>query len=335
MNEIRVDGFRRAADGLGPDAAGSRTEPGRPGQAGRRGARRRRLHCGPSRPCVIKGDAKHWEPGQSNSVNGESRFLGNSKVTISGELRGAAARPLSTGIATCNIPRSRRSKYSEIRYPTYGAVIDDKGQMTPMSGIRMAANIARRRPHLAAPAAARDRTTRRASRRSRTRSSATRPCLQCSLHRGPEQVTSSCSIPRPSCRPPCARATRTTSGATATTTSILSDWKTVDGVKIAHTRSFKLCDMEVQRHDLQGQSPPTRRSRPTPSRSPTPSRPRASRRPTSNVPYQWVIRRLFLGRFTDSDTIYFASDGSFKLVELRTQRPDGPGRRRQQPDRQS
>src|SRR5580658_9537366 len=31
---------------------------------------------------VTKADAKHWEPGQSYSVNGESRFLGDSTLTI-------------------------------------------------------------------------------------------------------------------------------------------------------------------------------------------------------------------------------------------------------------
>jgi glyoxylase-like metal-dependent hydrolase (beta-lactamase superfamily II) len=35
-----------------------------------------------------------------------------------------------------------------------------------------------------------------------------------------------------------------------------------------------------------------------------------------DVPYQWVLRRLFLGRFLDSDKIYFPENGSFKLVEL-------------------
>ena len=30
---------------------------------------------------VQKGDAKHWEPGQSNSVTGESRFLGDTSFT--------------------------------------------------------------------------------------------------------------------------------------------------------------------------------------------------------------------------------------------------------------
>jgi hypothetical protein len=34
------------------------------------------------------------------------------------------------------------------------------------------------------------------------------------------------------------------------------------------------------------------------------------------VPYQWVLRRIFLGRFTDSDAIYFPPGGSFKVVEL-------------------
>src|ERR1700704_3480696 len=37
---------------------------------------------------------------------------------------------------------------------------------------------------------------------------------------------------------------------------------------------------------------------------------------TGNVPYQWVLRRIFLARFTDSDAIYFPPNGSFKLVEL-------------------
>ena len=37
---------------------------------------------------------------------------------------------------------------------------------------------------------------------------------------------------------------------------------------------------------------------------------------TSNVPYQWVLRRIFLGRFLDSDKVYYPENGGFKLVEL-------------------
>jgi glyoxylase-like metal-dependent hydrolase (beta-lactamase superfamily II) len=37
---------------------------------------------------------------------------------------------------------------------------------------------------------------------------------------------------------------------------------------------------------------------------------------TSNVPYQWVIRRLFLTRFLDSDNVIYPTGGGLKLVEL-------------------
>jgi len=34
------------------------------------------------------------------------------------------------------------------------------------------------------------------------------------------------------------------------------------------------------------------------------------------VPYQWVLRRLFLNRFTDSDAVVYPQGGGFSLVEL-------------------
>ena len=36
----------------------------------------------------------------------------------------------------------------------------------------------------------------------------------------------------------------------------------------------------------------------------------------TDVPYQWVLRRMFLGRLLDSDAVYFPPGGGFKLVEL-------------------
>ena len=36
----------------------------------------------------------------------------------------------------------------------------------------------------------------------------------------------------------------------------------------------------------------------------------------SEAPHQWVLRRIFLGRFLDSDKIYYPENGGFKLVEL-------------------
>jgi len=89
-----------------------------------------------------KVDAKHWEPGQSHSVNGESRFLGDSKLTISVDYTnksGAIAR--YDWDRDMQYPAVEKVKYSEIRYPTYGAVIDEKGDIKPMSAIRLAANL--------------------------------------------------------------------------------------------------------------------------------------------------------------------------------------------------
>jgi glyoxylase-like metal-dependent hydrolase (beta-lactamase superfamily II) len=96
--------------------------------------------------------------------------------------------------------------------------------------------------------------------------------------------------------------------------AILSDWKTVGGIKVAHTRSFKLGDMEIQRLTVKEVTP-------NPSIPPNthavPDNVKTAFKPaTGNVPYQWVIRRIFLARFTDSDAVYFPPGGSFKLVEL-------------------
>src|SRR5215470_16324582 len=89
---------------------------------------------------VTKADAKHWEPGQSNSVNGESRFLGDSTVTITVEFTNQV-RVRYDWDRDMKYPAVEKVKYSEVRYPTYGAVIDDKGEAKPMSGIRLAANL--------------------------------------------------------------------------------------------------------------------------------------------------------------------------------------------------
>jgi hypothetical protein len=36
----------------------------------------------------------------------------------------------------------------------------------------------------------------------------------------------------------------------------------------------------------------------------------------TDAPYQWVLRRLFLGRFLDSDKVYYPEGGGLKLTEL-------------------
>ena len=282
---------------------------------------------------VQKGDAKHWEPGQSYSVNGESRFLGDSTVTVTVDYNNPV-RVRYDWDRDMKYPAVEKLKYSEIRYPTYGAVDRRQGRGQADVGDPAGDEHPRRRPRLAEAAAACPGIA--AERFGDRGPEARRPDLaRGGLHPGTRPSTSSCSIAPRSCRWRCARATKTTSGATPNYDVILSDWKTVNGgVKIAHSRSFKLNDMEVQRINYKdvtvNPTAPARR----PSRSPMPSRRRRSRRRPATCPTSGCMRRLFLGRFTDSDKIYFPDERQLQAGRALAQRPDGSGRRRQQPDRQ-
>jgi glyoxylase-like metal-dependent hydrolase (beta-lactamase superfamily II) len=261
---------------------------------------------------VQKGDAKHWEPGQSHSVNGESRFLGDSTVTVTVDY----SNPLRVRYdwdRNMLYPAVEKLKYSEIRYPTYGAVVDDKGAVTPMSSIRLAANL------------------REGARASAKLLLAALESPQ-SISAIEDQKLGNQTLPaalytqgankyiiifdRTSKLPAAVRIREEDNiWGDSNYDMVLSDWKTVNGVKIAFDRSYKLNDMEVQRLAFKEITANTEIA---PATFAIPDAVKAAAKPaaTSNVPYQWVVRRLFLGRFTDSDKIYFGDNGSFKLVEL-------------------
>ena len=84
---------------------------------------------------IIKGEAKHWEPGQSYSAAGEPRFLGDSTYT----------QTVDNATRTVRVDWDRDMKYravehikfSEITAPTYGVATDEKGEQKPMSGVRL------------------------------------------------------------------------------------------------------------------------------------------------------------------------------------------------------
>ena len=121
--------------------AGGRTIGRRSRKTIRHRARRRR--CG-QRPktTIIKGEAKHWEPGQSYSPTGEAKFLGNSTYTQT--VDNATRTVRIDWDRDMKYPAVERLKFSEITTPTFGVVIDDKGVQTPMSGIRLAAHLRER-----------------------------------------------------------------------------------------------------------------------------------------------------------------------------------------------
>src|SRR5262249_16817535 len=86
---------------------------------------------------IIKGEAKHWEPGQSYSPVGEARFLGDSTFTQTVDSINRTARV--DWDRDMKYPAVERLKYSEITSPAFGVAIDDKGVQTQMSSIRLAA----------------------------------------------------------------------------------------------------------------------------------------------------------------------------------------------------
>src|SRR3982074_218970 len=88
---------------------------------------------------IIKGEAKHWEPGQSYSPTGEARFLGDSTYTQTVDNVNRTARV--DWDRDMKYPAVERLKYSEITTPTFGVLIDDKGVQQPMSGIRLAEHL--------------------------------------------------------------------------------------------------------------------------------------------------------------------------------------------------
>src|SRR5262249_27866975 len=92
---------------------------------------------------IIKGEAKHWEPGQSYAPTGEARFLGDTTYTQT--VDNATRRARIDWDRDMKYPAVERLKYSELTTPTFGAVFDDKGAQ-PMSGIRLAALLREREP---------------------------------------------------------------------------------------------------------------------------------------------------------------------------------------------
>jgi glyoxylase-like metal-dependent hydrolase (beta-lactamase superfamily II) len=262
----------------------------------------------------MKAEQKSWEPGQSYSVNGESRFLGDSALTTTVDYSDpAGVRVRYDWDRDMKYPAVEKLKYSEIRYPTYGAVIDDKGETKPMSGIRMASNLrdgGRATVKLLLNALESPQNV--AAIEDQKLDGQTLPAVQ--YTQGPNKYI---IIFDRSTKLPVAVRTRDEDNIYGDSNydTVFSDWKTFGGVKFPMTRSYKLNDMEVQRINYKDISVnPTI----TPATFAVSDAVKSAAKPaaTSNVPYQWVARRLFLGRFTDSNKVYFGDDGSFKLVEL-------------------
>ena len=211
-------------------------------------------------------------------------------------------------------PAVERIKFSEITAPTYGVAIDEKGEQKPMSGVRLI-SIQRERD--------------RASPRLLVRALENPQ----SIAAMPDQKLGDRSLPAvsikngintfvvlfdPATKLPAAIRTRDADSVYGDSNydMIPSDWKDVaGGGKRAHTLSFRLNGTEVQRLTLKEVQTDAAIAANTFPASDS-FKVAAAATAATDAPYQWVLRRMFLGRLLDSDKVYYPENGGFKLVEL-------------------
>jgi Metallo-beta-lactamase superfamily len=260
---------------------------------------------------AVKGDARFWEPGQSLVAGGEPRPLGTATFTITWDLAKDMART-NWDRDQQYPPPAVKLNYTETVLPTLGFVTTGTNNQ-PMSGIRVAAHqreLERASPRLLLkamdnPANVRGMDAQQLGNRSL-------PAV--SLMDG---GTTFVILFDPATHLPAAIRTRDDDNISGDSNYdlVLDGWTAAGSARIATMLSYRLNDVEV-----------AKLSYATVERNPiiaadafaVPAAVQAAAIPpaTANVPYQWVLRRLFLTRFLDSDAIIYPTGGGLKLVEL-------------------
>src|ERR1700688_1869725 len=259
---------------------------------------------------AIKGDAKFWEPGQSFAPDGETRFMGDATFTMTWDLTSGSAR--TAWVRDQKYPDPIVLKYTETLMPTIGFVTDEKGSQ-PMSAIREAAQLReleRVSPWLLVKALNDPKSVDAAG--AKKRGAQSLPAVSFA-----DGGTTFIILFDRKTHLPAAIRTRDDDNIHGDSNydAVLTDWKSVNGAQIAESLSYRIGDVEVAKLNYRDVN-----ANPAIAADAfaIPDSVRGSAKPvaTSNVPYQWVLRRLFLTRFTDSDNILFPNGGGLKLVEL-------------------
>jgi glyoxylase-like metal-dependent hydrolase (beta-lactamase superfamily II) len=259
---------------------------------------------------TMKGEAKFWEPGQSMVAGGDPRFLGDATFTTTWDL--------AKGMARVEWDRDQKYpdpavklKYTETVTPTLGFVTTDKGA-TAMSGIRVAAQLReleRASPWLLVKAMGSKILIREGKQRLGKQ---TLPATSFMDH-GTQFII----LFDAKTHLPAAIRTRDDDNIYGDSNYdlVLSDWKAVGGVQMAQTLSYQVNGVEVA-HIVYKDITANPTIADDAFNVPDAVKSAAKAPATKNVPYQWVIRRLFLTRFLDSDDVIFPAGGGLKLVEL-------------------
>jgi glyoxylase-like metal-dependent hydrolase (beta-lactamase superfamily II) len=274
----------------------------------------------------VKGTVKQWEPEQSQVAGGEMRFAAESIFEASTEVAsGTTAIDWSKNFA---YPAPRQFTFTEIVTPELGYVagidsnartkqnLDAKPPAHTMSGLRLAAA---------------QRELRRAS-----------PLLLLEVHKSPDRLARASDVTIGGVSYPAVEYRATASqtlvvlfdratGLPArirtldydnmwgdvTYDLVLSDWKAFDGVRVATKQKYELNGRPVADITLTVVKPNAAFASDRLA-IPEAFRTGAPKPATGPVPYQWVIRRQFIGVYLDSDVPSYDARAStgLRLVQL-------------------
>jgi len=266
----------------------------------------------------VRGNVKHWEPEQSDVPGGEPRFAAESTFDFVQDVGRRASR--TDWVKNFAYPAPRTFTYSEIVTPEAGYVlgVDSNGRnaqnmkMSPpahsMSGLRLA-------------------TTQREGRRG-----AIGPLLR-AMQANPDKVQPAADIAgHPAVSfdgfivafdPATGLPSRVRSfdydniWGDVTYDLVLSGWRDFGGMKIATSRKAELNGRTVIDSNFTEVTinPPVDAAR---FDVPAALRADAAKPAIRNTPYQWVIRRQFIGVYMDSDSVSYDTRGSpgLRLQEI-------------------
>jgi glyoxylase-like metal-dependent hydrolase (beta-lactamase superfamily II) len=266
------------------------------------------------RTASVKGTLRQWEPEQSETPGGEMRFANEATFTTVTDRASRATR--TDWVRNFAYPTPRTFTFSEVVTPDAGYVIgiDSNG--------RNAENM-KASPPAHAMSSLRLATTQREMRRLAP------GALLLEMRANPGSVQPASDITVANRALPAvsyggfivAFDPQTSLPARIRTLDydyvwgdvpydvVLSDWRDVGGVKVAHAfkyefQGWSIAEGTLSEAQINGAVDTSRLEIPAAVRA------SASKPASGNLPYQWVIRRQFIGTYMDSDNVSYDTKGS-------------------------
>ena len=277
------------------------------------------------RSAAIKGTVKHWEPEQSFAPGGEARFAAESNFETTFDFVNRRAR--TDWEKKFVYPSPRTFKFTEVVTPDAGYVlgIDSNGRNAQslradppahsMSGLRLATALRElRRTSPLLLLEMRDNLT-RVTRGADVNAGGT---IYATLAYNTGSVTLTVLLDVQSALPVRIRTLDFDNmWGDVNFDLVLSDWRTMAGVRVATSQHYEFNGRVVADIRLT-QLTPNPQLNPAGMAVPESVRATAAKPATAGVPYQWVIRRQYIGTYLDSDNASFDAQAtqSLRLQEL-------------------